>query len=63
MVNNVSQNNKAARLTIDQCTTTNNDEGMGNMSTKEQRGNADMKEDMTRRRRNNELRSKQNRPL
>ena len=52
MVNNVSQNNKAARLTIDQCTTTNNDEGMGNMWTKAQRGNADMKEDMTRRRRN-----------
>ena len=44
-------------LTTDQCTSTNNDERMGNMSTKEQRGNADMKEDMRRRRRNNELRS------
>ena len=57
LVNNVIHNNQPARLTTDQCTSTNNVERMGNMSTKEQRGNADMKEDMGRRRRNNELRS------
>ena len=57
LVNNVIHNNQPARLTTDQCTSTNNDERMGNMSTTEQRGNADMKEDMRRRRRNNLLRS------
>ena len=57
LVNNAIHNNQTARLMTDQCTSTNNDERMGNMSTKEQRGNAGMKEDMRRRRRNNELRS------
>ena len=52
MVNNVIHNNQPAQLTMDQCITTNNDETIANMLTKEQKTKANMKEYMTRRRRN-----------
>ena len=59
VVSNVIHNSEPARLTIDQCKTTNNNETMANMSAKEQTRKAHMKEYMTRRRRNNEFRNKQ----
>lgn len=52
-----------AQLMKDHCRTTNNDETMANMLTKEEKRKAYMKEYMTRRRRNNEFRNKQNRAL
>ena len=63
VVSNVIHNSEPARLTIDQCKTTNNNETMANMSTKEQTRKAHMKEYTTRRRRNNEFRNRQNRAL
>ena len=54
MVNNVIiHNNQPAQLTMDQCRTTNDDETIANMLTKEEKRKAYMKEYMTRRRRNN----------
>ena len=63
VVSNVIHNSEPARLTIDQCKTTNNNETMANMSTKEQTRKAHLKEYTRRRRRNNEFRNRQNRAL
>ena len=63
MVNNVIHNNQPAQSTMDQCRTTNNDQTTANMLMKEQKRKACVKEYMTRRRRDNEFRNKQNRAL